>query len=465
MIPIAVTQALEDLARIFQSGGAVLYTVGGMVRNNLLSLPVQDVDICSPMRIEDAEALLRENGIKTKQKGAFFGTLDIEFQGERFEYASFRAERYGEGGDHKPSVVTFGATLEEDAFRRDFTVNALYYDILGGEVIDPTGGIEDLQAKRIRATSPDPDIILRDDGLRILRMARFAAELGFTVEENTLLSAKRNSGGLCDIAPERIREELDKILLSDIRYLKGKERVLDGLELLRDCRALDVILPELAAGRGIEQRKEYHAYDVETHMLHTAAAAPARLHLRLAGLLHDVGKPVAYRNTGKMYDHDKIGTGISREILSRLRYPNHIIDKVTTLVRWHMYDLNGSAKESTLRRRFARWGREASHDLVAIREADVHGSGIIQGEVKSAERWKKFLLRMDVEHAPFHPNDLNCTGKDIMQWLSLPPSPRIGEIKAQLLLHCACHPKDNCRERLQKITKDIGAKATWKNDR
>ncbi|MBE5785134.1 MAG: CCA tRNA nucleotidyltransferase [Clostridiales bacterium] len=465
MKPIAVTAALEDLARIFQSGGAALYAVGGMVRNSLLSLPVQDVDICSPMLLEEAEALLREKGVKTKQKGAFFGTLDIEFQGERFEYASFRAERYGEGGDHKPSEVTFGATLEEDAFRRDFTVNALYYDILAGEVIDPTGGLRDLEAGLIRATSPDPNIILRDDGLRILRMARFAAELGFTVEENTLIAAGHNSSGLRDIAPERIREELDKILLSDIRYLKGKDRVLYGLALLRDCRALDVILPEVAAGRGIEQRKEYHAYDVETHMLHSAAAAPARLHLRMAALLHDVGKPVAFRNTGKMLGHDVIGTGISREILTRLRYPNHIIDQVTTLVRWHMYDLNGSAKESTLRRRFAQWGRDTSHDLVAIREADVHGSGLILGEVKSAERWKKFLLRMDVEHAPFHTNELDCTGKDIMEWLSLPPSPRIGEVKMQLLLHCACHPKDNCRERLQKITKDIGAKATWKNDR
>lgn len=461
----AASSALKDLARIFSDGGVKLYAVGGMVRSSLLSLPVQDVDIASALQIEAAEALLAQKGIKTKRKGVFFGTLDIECGGERFEYAAFRAERYGEGGSHRPSEVRFGATLEEDAFRRDFTVNALYLDILSGAVLDPTGGLRDLENGILRATSKDPGIILSDDGLRILRMARFAAELGFTVEEKTLLAAKRYSGGLKDIAPERVREELDKILLSDIRYHRGKAQVFYGLDLLRQCRAIDVILPEIAAGRGISQRPQYHAYDVEEHMLRTAGEAPPVLHLRMAALLHDVGKPVAYRSTGRMYGHDKLGENISREILQRLRCPALFTEKVTKLVRLHMYDLNGSAKESTLRRRFAEWGKEVSHDLVAIREADVHGSGIITGEVKSAERWKKFLSRMDAEHAPFHTNELNCTGKDIMEWLSLPPSPRVGEVKAQLLRHCACHPKDNSRERLQKITKDIGAKAKWKNDR
>ena len=453
---ITIPTELTSLARIFDGAGVTLYAVGGMVRNACLGLPVQNMDVASPMPVAEARALLEAHGVACREKGAFFGTLDIVMGAYVFEYASFRAEEYGAGGAHRPNAVRFGATLAEDAFRRDFTVNALYYDILQEECVDPTGGLADLEARVIRATSPDPAIILRDDGLRILRMARFAAELGFSVESGTLAAARENAVGIADISPERIREELDKILLADIRYGGKSQQVLFGLHLLAESGALPVILPEVAAGAGIAQRPEYHAYDVQEHMLRACAAAKPERTARLAALLHDVGKPVMVEKTGRMLGHDAVGADISREILTRLKYPNAVREDVAALVRHHMYDLNGNAKETTLRRRFAGWGAEFTLALADLREADVHGSGRILGEVKSAARWRALVARMREEGAPLSPAELNCTGADIMEWLGLSASPRIGAVKHRLLLHCACHPKDNCRARLKKIAKDIG---------
>ena len=217
--------------------------------------------------------------------------------------------------------------------------------------------------------------------------------------------------------------------------------------------ALAAVLPEIAAGAGIAQRPEYHAYDVQEHMLRACACAKPERIARLAALLHDVGKPVAFRETGRMLGHDAIGANISREMLARLKYPNAVKEEVAGLIRWHMFDLNGNAKESTLRRRFAGWGAAFTLALADLREADVHGSGRISGEVKSALRWRAVLARMQAEGAPLSEAELCCTGADIMEWLNLPPSPRVGEM---LLLHCACHPKDNCRARLGQIAKDIG---------
>ncbi|MBS1481009.1 MAG: HD domain-containing protein [Christensenellaceae bacterium] len=453
---IPLPTELTALARIFRDAGFPLYAVGGMVRNACLGLPVQDIDVTSPMPVSEARALLEARGVACREKGAFFGTLDIGLGEHTFEYASFRAEEYGAGGAHRPGAVRFGATLEEDAFRRDFTINALYYDILGQRLIDPTGGLADLKAHIIRATSPDPNVILRDDGLRVLRMARFAAELGFSVEPGTLAAARANAAGVLDISAERVREELDKLLLADIRYGLGRERVLYGLSTLAETEALAAVLPEIAAGAGIAQRPEYHAYDVQEHMLRACACAKPERIARLAALLHDVGKPVAFRETGRMLGHDAIGANISREMLARLKYPNAVKEEVTGLIRWHMFDLNGNAKESTLRRRFAGWGAAFTLALADLREADVHGSGRISGEVKSALRWRAVLARMQTEGAPLSEAELCCTGADIMEWLNLPPSPRVGEIKRMLLLHCACHPKDNCRARLGQVAKDIG---------
>ncbi len=465
---------LTQLARLYEEAGAALYAVGGMPRNAQLGLPPSDMDICSKMLPEDVLLVCKAHDYKCIPKALQFGTVEIHAGGYHFEHTTFRGDVYGEGGTHRPEAVRFSETLQDDAFRRDFTCNALYADILTGELIDPTGGIEDIKNRLIRATSKNPAAILQDDGLRVLRLIRFACELGFDIEEATWQAACENVGGLKDIAWERKRDELNKILLSDVRYpglTEGQPSpVLRGLTLLHEMGALPYLIPELLEGDGVTQRPQYHAYDVLRHNLHACAEAPPTLTMRLAGLLHDIGKPAALREKGlppdagghavnpaellphgttPMLGHDILGVPISRVILERLRYSAALIEEVAFLVEQHMYDLNGRARETTLRAKFASIGYERALRLCEIREADVRGSGL--SPYFQAARWRAVLNKMQLEGAPFSEKDLQCTGKDIMEWLNLPPGEKVGEIKRKLLLHCARHPGDNKPERLRRI--------------
>lgn len=463
MMDFSFGENLSMLARAFGEAGHTLYAVGGMVRNALLGLPVSDADVCSAMRPDDVMALCEKCGFGCSPKGAAFGTLDIVMdQGgarEKFEYACFRSEAYARGGAHRPEKVAYSDSLEKDAFRRDFTANALYLDILENKVVDPTGGMGDLQCKLIRATSPEPGVIMGDDALRILRMARFAAQLGFAIDPPTLAAAREHAAGLRNISPERIWEELVKLLLADARYGAGRESLLYGLEALHKCGAYEIFLPELAACAGVKQKAQYHAYDVLAHTLHATAAAPAELSIRLAMLLHDVGKPKALAEHGKMHGHELAGMDMAEEALLRLRCPNALRREATLLVRWHMYDLKGEARACKIRKRFVELGKDIAHKLCDVREADVHGSGLWDGPVPTAERWRDILSCMEREGAPFVESELACTGDDIAQWLSLKPGKRIGEIKRALLLHCACKPGDNTKQKLRALAHGMQRRA------
>ncbi|MBR3297942.1 MAG: CCA tRNA nucleotidyltransferase [Clostridia bacterium] len=451
-----IPSELTRLAELVRAQGCTLYAVGGLVRNALLELPISDIDICSAMEPQKLMELCGEQGFGVVPKGVEFGMVEVHIGDRAFEHTTFRSDSYAEGGAHRPTSIRFSTTPAEDAFRRDFSVNALYYDVLSGEVLDPTGGLADLEKGLIRTTSGDPRLVLADDGLRIMRLVRFSAELGFDIEQGSMQAAIGLVQNLRDISAERIRDELDKILLSDIKYgERSQEKVLHGLELLRDVGALGVILPELALGAGIEQKANYHRYDVLDHSLHSCAEASPELRLRLAGLLHDVGKPKVKLETGSMHGHDEAGEAIAQSILRRLKYDNKTVSEVCFLVRRHMFDLNNTAKDSTLRRAFVRWGRQRSRDLCDIRRADFIGSGIIKGEVASAVRWERLLDRMETEGVPFTEKELNCTGTDIMQWLDLAPGPEVADIKKRLLAHCAVRARDNVPERLRSIARGM----------
>lgn len=455
-VDFSLPAELMEFASVIAEEGATLYAVGGLVRNTLLGLPVYDIDITSKVRPDRIIEICEQRGYLAVPKGIDFGMIEVHIGSASFEHTTFRSDSYVEGGTHRPEKIEFSDTVEKDAFRRDFTVNALYIDVLTGEISDPTGGMRDLEERLIRTTSADPFVVLHDDGVRILRMVRFAAELGFEVEPNTFETAKALVSNLNGISPERIRDELNKILLCDIKYgERDANTVFHGLELLDGVGAIDVILPEIARGGGMAQKPTHHRYDVLYHSLHTSAEIYPTISFRLAGLLHDVGKPVVFEKYGKMHGHDGIGEGISREILQRLRYDNETIRTVAFLIKNHMYDLNNTAKDSTLRRRFVAWGLENSYAVAEIREADVHGSGVITGEVKSAVRWRKLLKCMEAENVPFSMSMLKCSGEDIMRWLNLSPGPSVGDIKQRLLMHCARFPSDNEPEKLKRIAHDM----------
>ncbi|MBQ6235030.1 MAG: CCA tRNA nucleotidyltransferase [Clostridia bacterium] len=436
--------ALRAFAEALERDRVKLYAVGGCVRDALLGRKVHDVDLASKARPDELIAYAKAFGIEAKIVQKTLGTVLITVDGTDYEHTTFRTESYGAGGEHKPDAVRFSDSPEVDAFRRDFSVNALYESVSDGTILDPTGGIADLENRVLRTTTKDPAVILRDDGLRILRLVRFAAALDFSIDPLTWEAARANAALLNDVAWERRRQELDKILLGP--------RVFDALSMLRDVGVLPYLLPELVLCEGMEQRKDYHKYDVLTHLFRTCEHTPEELALRLAGLLHDVGKPEAYRRDGKLYAHDVYGTEIARTMLSRLRYPIALTERVCGVIRIHMFDLNGAASDATIRKRFAEFGRERTEDLIAIREADIRGSGYQTGYV--AERWRRIYDDMQREHAPFSESELAVSGKDIMDELGIPAGERVGRIKHALLLRCAVHPEENERKTLLKRMHD-----------
>lgn len=441
---------LHQLAEAFRDRGSTLYGVGGMVRNPLLGLPVSDFDVCSDMEPERVKALAEQEGIGISETGGQMGMIELQVGDIICQHTTFRRESYEEGCGHRPKTVDFTRSLSEDAKRRDFTVNTLYVDILNNEITDPFGGLEDIEKRVLRAV--DKDTMSRD-GVRILRMVRFGAELGFDIDEDTFEKAKQNVELLDDLSPIWIREELNRILLCDAKY--GNKGLVKAMEQLESLGALDIILPELTEGRGMVQRAEYHKHDVMNHLFHAAAAAPAQLELRLAALLHDIGKPESFRTTGRMYMHDKISANMAETLLKRLNYPAPAVDMVRELVRHHMYDLRGDAKDVTIRVWMVLRGRELTRGLIALRRADVWGSGIETGPVHTADRWERVLADMERRGVPFTERELAVSGKDIMQALDMPPGPKVGRVKNGLLLHCARVPEDNRRDKLLRIAHDL----------
>lgn len=458
---LAAPKQAERLAEIFKKNGYDLFIVGGWVRNALLSLPHIDIDVCSEALPTDVCSFLsKEEGIESFVKCERLGTLEIKiFNGEHVflcEYSAFRHESYGEGGHHAPENVWFTKELDKDAFRRDFSVNALYLDIISGEIKDPTMGLPDLAGSMLRTTSQDAEWIIKDDGLRILRMVRLACELGFLIQPGLYRTAKRLIHLLKDISKERIKEELVRILLADTRYPSRIPRFdlpahARGIFMLKDLGALEYILPELLEGQGVIQRQDFHAYDVLTHSILACALSPPRLALRIAALLHDVGKPQALKKSGNMYGHDIISTEIARKALGHdgLRFDNKTLSEVCELIQLHMFDLDNRAKDSTVRKKFAKVGERMARNLILLREADVAGSGKTSTMPPEIKKWEAILSDMRQRKTPVHETELALSGKDIMKLIGEGPSPKIGKIKKAMFEYVVLNPEKNTKAALE----------------
>lgn len=460
MIP-ALPQSLVLLADIFFSRGFTLYLVGGYVRNIVLGLPGGDFDICSSALPYEAASIAREAGCSVIEKAVSLGTIEIHINTGNtrhiFEHTTFRRDFYPPGGEHRPYRVAFTQKIEDDARRRDFTIGTLYLDISTGNIIDPTGkGLPDIKQGVLRSAADSPEETIRDDGLRIMRMARFCSELDFSIEKPLMDCAKRYSKLLADISAERKRDELVKILLSDTKYpqIKGGGP-LRGLEVLYDTGALKYVLPRLYMGNGIKQSEQYHKFDVLFHNIRACAAAPAKLSLRLAALLHDIGKPSALEQYGKMYGHEIIGESLAKEELADLKFDNKTIKNVLPLIKNHMFDLEAKAKPKTIRRRAVMLGKEAFKDLIELRRADVAASGFNVEKVDSSNNWQEELKKMEQQQVPWSIKELNITGTEISQILGTGPSKTVGQILNILHKECVSSPANNKNNLLKERTKTL----------
>lgn len=431
-----VTPALDALQKLWRGP---LYMVGGAVRDAVLGYSVSDTDLASPLVAEEVVRLLQDTPFTAKPNSVKLGTLGIYGMGEKFEYTAFRSDSYAEGGAHRPTAVEFGVDISDDAKRRDFTCNSVYFDIGNRKFVDPVGGLTDIQ-KRIIRTARAPEEVIDEDALRILRMVRFAAKLGFDLDERLKRAAINMRTGLKNIVPDRIRDELVGILLADAEN-GVKNAHVRGMELLAECRLTELVLPEVYVCTGVKQNPKWHAYDVYTHLIKTFENTPPQLELRLAALLHDIGKPPAGSAKGRTAEHPDFGAWLAGNRLQALHFSGKLTDRVTELIRLHMFDLRGDATDNE-ERLFVLENYQLIPELVALKNADRLGSGMRTGPSPAGERLLKTLETMKDEGVAFSIKELKINGNDVMK---LPPAIRGYALKS-LLRQNAVDPKVRTRE-------------------
>ncbi|MFA5449406.1 MAG: CCA tRNA nucleotidyltransferase [Clostridia bacterium] len=418
---MTVSTPLEELANLFPTP---LYIVGGAVRDFVAGFPVSDIDLAASLKPDELIAILKDSNFKVSPTSLKLGTLKIRAKNESYEYTSFRTDSYPLDGSHRPSDVKFTKEIKEDALRRDFTINAVYYHIKTQEFVDLCGGIPDIKNRLIRTTA-HPEKVLKEDALRVLRGIRIAAQTGFEIENKTFAALAAYASGLKNIAAERIREEFDKIIIADT-HLGIKDGHIRGLRLLDEIGALKYIVPELLEGKGVLQRADFHKYDVFGHALSVFEAAPPEI--RLAALLHDIAKPATLRKTGRFAGHDKAGAEMAVNIMRRLVYPEAEIRRVKKLIAAHMYDLDNKTGEKKLRL-FILEHCDIIEDLIKLKRADIAGGGIIKEDVPL--RLEETYHSMLNEGVAFSIKALPISGRDLLE-LDIPANTR-GALLGDLL--------------------------------
>lgn len=438
----------KKLILLAQNAPAPLYAVGGCVRDCLAGLAPsdgkRDIDICAPIAADTFVALAEQNGFSVRAVYRATGTVKLQDgDGQDYEYSCFRSDKYVRGV-HAPVEISFTDDIALDCRRRDFTANAVYYDIANDRFVDPLNGIAAIREKRLKTVAPAKKVF-GEDGLRLMRLARQAAQLGFTPDGDCLSGAKQNAGLILDIAPERVFAELTALLAADGKY-SATDGHYRGLKLLDETRVLDRIMPELTLGRDMKQRADFHNHDVLEHSLRAARYAPP--HLRLACLLHDVGKPFCELRDGTSHAHPDEGARIAGEILARLKAPKKTVSHTQTLIALHMYDLDCKAGENKLRRFFAAHA-DALDDLLAVKQADYSACKDDLSPAPTVVKWQALLAKMQAENAPLTVKRLALSGKDLIGLGA--PAPRVSELLEKLLFHAVCNPRENTKERLEKI--------------
>ena len=452
----AIDPVLKEIASIFTNNGKEIYLVGGAVRDMLRGKKIHDWDLATNALPEDVAVFVRRCGGKVIPTGIKHGTVTVLYKNESCEVTTFRTESdYSDG--RRPDKIEYAGKIEEDLSRRDFTMNAIALRLPDGKIIDPFGGKKDIKAKIIRCVGNASERF-NEDGLRPMRAVRFASQLGFKIEKNTLDAIPGALHVSKKVSWERVRDEFDKILSSSVPSL--------GLRLMETTGLLELFLPELTACRGIDQ-KGFHEFDVLDHSLLAcdyAAANDYSHELRLAALFHDIGKPsvralceksgVGVHAVWTFYRHEEVSEKMCRTLLNRLRYPNAVIDHVCHLVKEHMFLYTDNWSDSAVRRFIARVGEDYLNDAYRLRRADIFGFSGKNPDYRSLKQLVDRVNKVLETGNAFSVKDLAVSGKDLMS-IGIQSGKMMGIILQELMETVLDDPAQNTKEKLLEIAERL----------
>jgi putative nucleotidyltransferase with HDIG domain len=430
------------MAALWGAGHAA-YVVGGSLRDVLLGRDPFDWDLATDARPEQIVTVFADAVYENA-----FGTVVVRHAGQLYEVTTFRTD-HDYTDFRRPHRVEFGDVVEVDLARRDFTANAVAWGARAGgqpTLVDPHGGRYDIATRTLRAVG-DPKARFEEDALRMVRAVRLAATLGFTIEPGTLAGIEANADLVRYLSGERIQTELSKLLAS--------ERPSVGLRLLADTGLLERISPELERQRGVPQNK-VPGEDLWDHTLGSVdAVSRERPVVRLAALLHDIGKPATFSD-GHFLHHEIVGAELAATLLDELRFPRAVRERVVHLVRHHMFRYEANWSDAAVRRFIGKIGTDTLDDLFALREADNLGSGL------TADAGGLDVLRSRVAtelegELVIDRSKLQIDGSDLIEELGLRQGPQLGRILDELLEKVIVDPALNNRATLLMLARSRAA--------
>lgn len=444
-IPTGAEYIIEQL----NNHGFEAYIVGGCVRDSLLGKNPNDWDIttsATPYEVKDIFKRTIDTGI---QHGTVTVMVDKNISmGEEysFEVTTYRVD--GKYEDHRrPTEVTFTASLEEDLKRRDFTINAMAYNHSQG-VVDIFGGQQDLASGVIKAVG-DAEHRFQEDALRILRAVRFAAQLGFDIEDETKKAMTKLAENLRFISAERIQVELTKLITSN-----HPDRLVEAYNL----GITSVVLPEFDVMMETNQDNPYHIYNVGIHTIKVMENVPPTQIFRYTALLHDVAKPVTKtlddKGIGHFYGHPEKGADMARDILKRLKLDNHTINETCLLIKEHDFSLHGTNIKS-FRRFLNRLGKERFHDFIIVKKADMAGQSDYNRDIRQGYVDDMLVMfdKVEKENQCVKMSDMAIGGQDLIE-MGIAPGKEMGIILKSLFDKILEDPELNDREKLIKLVKE-----------
>jgi putative nucleotidyltransferase with HDIG domain len=430
---------VHELMEALWGAGRAAYVVGGSLRDVLLGRNPVDWDLATDARPDQILRVFTDAVYENA-----FGTVVVRHAGQLYEVTTFRTD-HDYTDFRRPHRVEFGDAVEVDLARRDFTANAVAWGARAGDqpdLVDPHGGRADIAARMLRAVG-DPKARFEEDALRMVRAVRLAATLGFTIERATRAGIESNADLVRYLSGERIQSELSKLLAS--------ERPSVGLRLLVDTGLLERISPDLARQRGLPQNK-VPGEDLWDHTLRSVdAVSQERPVVRLAALLHDIGKPATFSD-GHFLHHDVVGAELAATLLDELRFPRAVRERVVHLVRHHMFSYEPAWSDAAVRRFIGKIGTDALDDLFTLREADNLGSGL----AADAGGLEVLRARVTAElegELVLDRSKLQIDGSDLIEELGLPQGPQLGRILDELLEKVIVDPALNDRATLLMLAR------------